>query len=1370
MNIDFQQGILTYPSKYGRQTFLSAAGAYVSLRTTDGDVTITLAHGSNNYLFTESADVDNAWGPLQLNTDYWLYWDIDPLTAVRTFGTTLIQPNFGPTEQRPTASLDVHWFDTTTKKMYVYQTDGWREVIRVFAAKVNNAVFTGLGNGIIGNTFSGTQVGIKVQGLTAEYVTFDDAGLPIRTMDGQFFTSATPSIVNGLPIETVRLESIPVNGIATSAISAFQAVKYTNFDYVGPASYNDIQNTTIALTVNNLTSGQVGSLCLQGTITNPSWNFQQVGAPLWITNSGVLTETDPHIADSIQFPIAKSPVARVISSTSIYFSVGMGGAGMTGDSGEPVPQASTSVYGIGRLSVPAINPLNPIAVGDNDPRLIPYVHPATHPATIVTTTAYKFLTGTTAQTQLHQLADRSLGSLGDVNVPAPVIGHGLSWNGTTWVDTQFTRVQYLSQISDVSFPTAPVSGQTLTFGGQTWNNVAQSLAFTGDITGTGIRDSTGNLSINTSLKNVNATPGLYGGTNIALTFTVNAKGLITSSGSVPIAVPNAITANLYGCGDNTINAVGDGSNSSRSLLVQIGTTSDWAQVSSDTHNMAIKNDGSLWGWGNNSVGQIGNSTTAYISSPIQIGTLTTWKFVTTGQWSTFAIQTDGTLWTWGSNYAGGLGDGTTASRSSPVQVGALTDWKYVSVGGYSVLAVKTDGTLWAWGFNGSFQLGFADVTHRSSPAQVGSLTDWATVECCGVASIALKNDGSRWGWGVNNNGELGNNTINALITPTQISGPENWRHVSAGNSFYIATKTDNTLWAWGHNISGQLGDGTTVSKSSPVQIGSLTNWSNVFAGNQHVLAIKTDKSAWTWGENSSGQLADGTVAPKSSPVQVGSLTDWQTGTAGQTNTFLVKLTHNGTVMSIDGSGGTTGLTLSGGPITTSGTLTLGGTLSIANGGTNATTANSAFNNLVPPQTGQSGSFLTTDGSNTSWAAIAPFQLYTWGGNGHGQLGIIPLPVVVSGPLQVGTYTDWQTISVGQSFTAGIRRDGSLWTWGLNDSGQLGDGTIVDKSSPIQIGALTDWKQVSCGYHHTEAVKTDGTLWAWGENNFAYLGDGTLVPKSSPIQIGALTNWNSVDAGPNHTIGIKTDGTMWVWGYEVVYGELGTPIPGANASSPTQIGTDTNWKQGSVGSNHTAVVKTDGTLWTWGNNTSGQLGLGTTTVSSVPIQVGSLTTWNYAACGGDSTAAIMKDGTLWVWGSNLLGKLGLDDTTNRSSPVQVGSLNNWARVEIGAYNMLAIKTDGTMWTWGFDNYSGSPLRSSPLQVGTSMAWRFASTCASTNMAAIQTNSAPLPISLGGTGQFTASAAINALMPSQQGHAGKALTYDGSMFRWLTASGV
>ena len=292
----------------------------------------------------------------------------------------------------------------------------------------------------------------------------------------------------------------------------------------------------------------------------------------------------------------------------------------------------------------------------------------------------------------------------------------------------------------------------------------------------------------------------------------------------------------------------------------------------------------------------------------------------------------------------------------------------------------------------------------------------------------------------------------------------------------------------------------------------------------------------------------------------------------------------------------------------------------------------------------------------------------------------------------------------------------LYSWGYNVSGQLGLGDNVGRSSPVQVGGLTVWLESTSGYGHTLAIKSDGSLWAWGKNYNGQLGLGNVTYYSSPVQVGALTTWSKIGSGPgggsDFSLAIKSNGTLWSWGANDS-GQLGLGDSGSyyGRSSPVQVGALTTWANISCGSNFSLAIKSNGSLWAWGNNGYGQLGLGNVTYYSSPVQVGALTTWLKVVGGGYYTLAIKTDGTLWTWGRNDNGQLGLGNVTYRSSPVQVGALTTWSKIGNGKAHSLAIKTNGTLWSWGKNEYGQLGLgdygsyygRSSPVQVGALTSW-------------------------------------------------------------------
>jgi len=338
------------------------------------------------------------------------------------------------------------------------------------------------------------------------------------------------------------------------------------------------------------------------------------------------------------------------------------------------------------------------------------------------------------------------------------------------------------------------------------------------------------------------------------------------------------------------------------------------------------------------------------------------------------------------------------------------------------------------------------------------------------------------------------------------------------------------------------------------------------------------------------------------------------------------------------------------------------------------------------------------------------------------------PIVVTGLTTGQSYT--VTVSATNAYGSSVLSaasnsataaifTGQLFAWGDNSPyGQLGLGDTTDRSSPVQVGALTTWALIAVGGGYGSvpssfATKHDGTLWAVGRNVWGQLGQGDTTNRSSPVQIGALTNWGKITNGNGrYGLSVKTDGTLWAWGQNA-NGCLGLGNT-TDYSSPVQVGALTNWLDVSAMYAATIGLKTDGTMWSWGKNVAGQLGLGNTTYYSSPVQVGALTTWSAISAGGWWAMALKTDGTVWCWGANAHGQLGQGDTTQYSSPVQVGALTTWSKVCGGdtgygtTGSASGIKTDGTLWMWG-SNTAGvlglgnTTNYSSPKQVGALTDW-------------------------------------------------------------------
>ena len=324
-----------------------------------------------------------------------------------------------------------------------------------------------------------------------------------------------------------------------------------------------------------------------------------------------------------------------------------------------------------------------------------------------------------------------------------------------------------------------------------------------------------------------------------------------------------------------------------------------------------------------------------------------------------------------------------------------------------------------------------------------------------------------------------------------------------------------------------------------------------------------------------------------------------------------------------------------------------------------------------------------------------YTLFTVGLDYDGGGGRVTRNVHVSSPIQIGS--KWKpTNNWGKNYALNTKYDGTLWAWGYNEQGNGGFNDRDERSSPTQVGGDSDgWSACSASYfYYSLATKTNGTLWSMGANHdYGNLGQNNRTRYSSPTQIGSGTDWSAGESkliGGQSTGAITTDGKLYMWGRNE-YGILGLNSGSSNAlkSSPTQVGTDTTWSKifsGGEGG-HNFAIKTNGTLWVWGYGAGGRLGLNApeNVSQSSPTQVGTDTTWTEAMSSMNSSLGIKTNGTLWAWGEASYGQLGQNSSNvASSSPTQVGTDATWSKLGTGRYSSFATKTNGTLWTWGFNS--------------------------------------------------------------------------------------
>ena len=320
--------------------------------------------------------------------------------------------------------------------------------------------------------------------------------------------------------------------------------------------------------------------------------------------------------------------------------------------------------------------------------------------------------------------------------------------------------------------------------------------------------------------------------------------------------------------------------------------------------------------------------------------------------------------------------------------------------------------------------------------------------------------------------------------------------------------------------------------------------------------------------------------------------------------------------------------------------------------------------------GGHGHNATLKGDGTVWA---------WGYNYHGQLGD-GTNVDRIAPMQVQGLTGVTSIAAGAEHTMALKSDGTVWVWGGNSYGQLGIGTITNCTVPVQVPGLSGVTSIVAGPYNSVVFKSDGTVLAWGFNGFGQLGDGTTTDRSIPVQVQGLAGVTSITAGMYHIVALKSDGTVLAWGYNNV-GQLGDGTT-TDRSVPVQVQGLAGVTSIAAGQYHTVALKSDGTVLAWGYNAQGQLGNGSfTRNSTTPMRVQGLVGVISIAAGLTYTMSLKSDGTVWTWGRNDYGQLGDGTTTHRETPVQAHVFSTVTSIAAGLFHALVLTSDNTFWAWG-----------------------------------------------------------------------------------------
>jgi alpha-tubulin suppressor-like RCC1 family protein len=685
---------------------------------------------------------------------------------------------------------------------------------------------------------------------------------------------------------------------------------------------------------------------------------------------------------------------------------------------------------------------------------------------------------------------------------------------------------------------------------------------------------------------------------------------------------------------------------------------------------AVNSAGGASCWGDDRSGALGHGTAIFDPRPATVSGLSSGVAAVASSSNSFhtcAITTGGAALCWGNNGNGQLGNGTIADSAVPAPVSGLAGGvAAMATGTYHSCALTTAGNVLCWGYNRWGQVGTGTAgSDVLTPVPVASLSSRVVSLSAGEShTCAVTASGSVLCWGLNEFGQLGNGTRTSSVVPVAVAGlPSNVVAVAAGEYHTCALTSAGAMLCWGYNEDGELGNGSTSDSAVPVPVSGLSaGVAQMSLGNFHSCALLASGAVRCWGYNSEGQLGNGGSVGSATPVAV-------TGLASGVRAIAA------------GSAHTCALMASGGQVMCWG---YNGAGQFGNGTQSGSRTPVAATGLTGPLASLTAGNLHTCGLDAAGRALC------WGSNiafqlGNGQAIGISTPTAVTG-LTSGV----AAITVGGAHACALTEAGRVLCWGYDALGQLGDGGFGGSSSlPVPMGLSSGVAAISAGSYHTCALTSAGTVYCWGGNGHGQLGNGTTADSSTPVAVTGLgSGARAIAAGNAHTCAISAAGQLLCWGYNA-QGQLGTGSTTSSSVPVAVAGLSSGVAAVAAGGWHTCALNASGGVSCWGSNAYGQLGTGTPADSRTPAAVRGLSSGIAAVSTGlYNTCAVSTAGGVWCWGSNAAGQLANGLAADSNAPVAVAGLSSgFTRVAVGRLHACALSGAGTVACWGYNSSGG-----------------------------------------------------------------------------------
>jgi alpha-tubulin suppressor-like RCC1 family protein len=756
---------------------------------------------------------------------------------------------------------------------------------------------------------------------------------------------------------------------------------------------------------------------------------------------------------------------------------------------------------------------------------------------------------------------------------------------------------------------------------------------------------------------------------------------------------------VWAWGNNDQGQLGDGTQTNRWRPTQVaGLTDVVAAAVGLDFSLVLTSTGTVWAWGGNSCGQVGDGTTTLRLTPVSLA-LTNIVAIAAGGQHAMAMQADGTVYVWGRNDFGQLGNGGTTNNPTPTINTSFASASAIGGGFYHTLVVKSNGTVWGAGSNASGQLGVASLTSQLTPVQMGGSMTTAVAAVGGENhSVILLADHTVLAVGLNNHGQLGN-AGSTTSTPATVSGLTSVKEIGAGKWDSGALKTDGSIWTWGYNFDGQVGDGAGGDRTAPVHATTstgLTAGQTFGFGHFHTIVADDTGVVWGWGYNALGMVGDGTNTTRFTPVAIsGPNYAWNmppvgfapapgTYTTAQTVTLTNSSGIAGTIRyTTDGTIPTVSSTAYTAPFSVAHTTTIIASTFATGYQPTPTTGlyTMNFGTLAAPTlTPGTGNYITSVSVTMSAAAGTTIRYTIDGSTPSATSTIYSAPVVVTLPATLKAkafHPDYTASAVtSAAYTLQVAAPTLTPTAGTYAAGQL-----------ITVTCDTPGADIHYRLDGVDPTQNDPLIASGGQ---LVMGSITLTARAwktgltvSPVSSATYVVTGNVvtpmvSGGWAHSLVLRNDGTVWAWG-DNSFTQLGDGTSSSRGYASPVAGL-TGVQTIAAGSSHNLALMADGTLQAWGANFNGRIGDGTTTWRARPVAVPGLTTI-VAVAASQHSLALKADGTLAAWGYNSNGQLGDNSTVDEVSPVAVSGLSSVRAIAAGATHSLAVKTDGTVWAWG-----------------------------------------------------------------------------------------